>query len=177
MTSAIRRRKPVPTSLGFSSGLGKNHHVLPRQEVQRVGPFQTKNTHLTHNLLLGHLVQGPDGHTGVFATVFEQENATTGPQSLKNAVNHLKWMGEFMVGIHHNRGIDGVWGQIGIINLAQHAFNIGYTNLGHLSFDQLQHLWLYIHRQHLARLPGVAKMQSSFALRTVFSTTALPLRA
>ncbi len=32
-----------------------------------------------------------------------------------------------------------------------------------------------IHRQHLARLPGVAQMQSSFALRTVFRTTALPL--
>ena len=32
-----------------------------------------------------------------------------------------------------------------------------------------------IHRQHLARLPGVAKMQSSFALRTVSHTTALPL--
>ncbi len=32
-----------------------------------------------------------------------------------------------------------------------------------------------IHRQHLARLPGVAQLQSSFALRTVFKTTALPL--
>lgn len=32
-----------------------------------------------------------------------------------------------------------------------------------------------IHRQHLARLPGVAQMQSSFALRTVFRTTALPV--
>lgn len=32
-----------------------------------------------------------------------------------------------------------------------------------------------IHRQHLARLPGVTQMQSSFALRTVFKTTALPL--
>jgi Lrp/AsnC family transcriptional regulator, leucine-responsive regulatory protein len=32
-----------------------------------------------------------------------------------------------------------------------------------------------IHRQHLARLPGVVKMQSSFALRTVVSTTAVPL--
>ncbi|PSL19071.1 Lrp/AsnC family transcriptional regulator [Shimia abyssi] len=32
-----------------------------------------------------------------------------------------------------------------------------------------------VHRQHLARLPGVAQMQSSFALRTVFKTTALPL--
>lgn len=32
-----------------------------------------------------------------------------------------------------------------------------------------------IHRQHLARLPGVAKMQSSFTLRTVSSSTALPL--
>lgn len=32
-----------------------------------------------------------------------------------------------------------------------------------------------IHRQHLARLPGVAQMQSSFALRTVFKTTAIPL--
>ncbi len=32
-----------------------------------------------------------------------------------------------------------------------------------------------IHRAHLARLPGVAQMQSSFALRTVFKTTALPL--
>lgn len=32
-----------------------------------------------------------------------------------------------------------------------------------------------IHRQHLSRLPGVAKMQSSFALKTVFRTTALPL--
>lgn len=32
-----------------------------------------------------------------------------------------------------------------------------------------------IHRQHLSRLPGVAQMQSSFALKTVFKTTALPL--
>jgi Lrp/AsnC family leucine-responsive transcriptional regulator len=30
-----------------------------------------------------------------------------------------------------------------------------------------------IHRQYLTRLPGVAKMQSLFALRTVFKTTAL----
>ncbi|TMV11770.1 Lrp/AsnC family transcriptional regulator [Arenibacterium halophilum] len=33
-----------------------------------------------------------------------------------------------------------------------------------------------IHRQHLSRLPGVAQMQSSFALRTVLRTTALPLQ-
>jgi DNA-binding Lrp family transcriptional regulator len=32
-----------------------------------------------------------------------------------------------------------------------------------------------VHRQHLARLPGVQQMQSSFALRTVFKTTALPV--
>ncbi|MEO0913296.1 MAG: Lrp/AsnC family transcriptional regulator [Pseudomonadota bacterium] len=32
-----------------------------------------------------------------------------------------------------------------------------------------------IHRQYLTRLPGVAQMQTSFALRTVFKTTALPL--
>jgi Lrp/AsnC family leucine-responsive transcriptional regulator len=32
-----------------------------------------------------------------------------------------------------------------------------------------------IHRQHLARLPGVAQMHSSFALRTVCKTTALPV--
>ena len=32
-----------------------------------------------------------------------------------------------------------------------------------------------IHRQHLTRLPGVSQMQSSFALRTVFKTTALPI--
>lgn len=32
-----------------------------------------------------------------------------------------------------------------------------------------------IHRQSLSRLPGVAQMQSSFALRTVLRTTALPV--
>jgi len=32
-----------------------------------------------------------------------------------------------------------------------------------------------IHRKFLAQLPGVTQMQSSFALRTVFKTTALPL--
>lgn len=32
-----------------------------------------------------------------------------------------------------------------------------------------------IHRQYLARLPGVVQMQSSFALRTVCKTTALPV--
>ena len=32
-----------------------------------------------------------------------------------------------------------------------------------------------IHRQFLARLPGVGQMQSSFALRTVSNTTALPI--
>lgn len=32
-----------------------------------------------------------------------------------------------------------------------------------------------IHRRYLARLPGVAQMHSSFSLRTVFHTTALPV--
>ncbi len=32
-----------------------------------------------------------------------------------------------------------------------------------------------IHRRYLARLPGVQQMHSSFALRTVFKTTALPV--
>ena len=32
-----------------------------------------------------------------------------------------------------------------------------------------------IHRQYLARLPGVAQMHSSFSLRTVCNTTALPI--
>jgi Lrp/AsnC family leucine-responsive transcriptional regulator len=32
-----------------------------------------------------------------------------------------------------------------------------------------------IHRQYLARLPHVSQMQSSFALRTVFKTTAMPV--
>jgi len=32
-----------------------------------------------------------------------------------------------------------------------------------------------IHRQYLTRLPGVAQMQSAFALRTVFKTTAIPV--
>lgn len=32
-----------------------------------------------------------------------------------------------------------------------------------------------IHRQYLTRLPGVAQMKSSFALRTVSVTTALPV--
>ncbi|TNF22925.1 MAG: Lrp/AsnC family transcriptional regulator [Rhodobacteraceae bacterium] len=32
-----------------------------------------------------------------------------------------------------------------------------------------------IHREYLTRLPGVTRMQSSFALRTVFKTTALPV--
>ena len=32
-----------------------------------------------------------------------------------------------------------------------------------------------IHRRHLAKLPGVAQMHSSFALKTVSKTTALPV--
>ncbi|SEN75422.1 Lrp/AsnC family transcriptional regulator [Palleronia pelagia] len=32
-----------------------------------------------------------------------------------------------------------------------------------------------LHRRHLARLPGVAQMQSSFALRRVRETTAIPV--
>jgi Lrp/AsnC family leucine-responsive transcriptional regulator len=32
-----------------------------------------------------------------------------------------------------------------------------------------------IHRQHLTRLPGVAQMHSSFSLRTVRQTTAIPV--
>ena len=32
-----------------------------------------------------------------------------------------------------------------------------------------------IHRQYLSRLPGVAQMHSSFSLRTVMQTTALPV--
>jgi DNA-binding Lrp family transcriptional regulator len=34
-----------------------------------------------------------------------------------------------------------------------------------------------LHREHITRLPGVARVRSSFALRTVAKHTALPLRA
>ena len=34
-----------------------------------------------------------------------------------------------------------------------------------------------LHSQHLTRLPGVARVQSSFALRTVRKTEELPIRA
>ena len=34
-----------------------------------------------------------------------------------------------------------------------------------------------LHSQHLTRLPGVARVQSSFALRTVRKSTELPMRA
>ncbi|MCJ7452590.1 MAG: Lrp/AsnC ligand binding domain-containing protein [Steroidobacteraceae bacterium] len=34
-----------------------------------------------------------------------------------------------------------------------------------------------LHSQHLTRLPGVARVQSSFALRTVRKSTELPVRA
>lgn len=33
-----------------------------------------------------------------------------------------------------------------------------------------------VHRQHLTRLPGVARIQSSFALRTVLRSNLLPIR-
>ena len=33
-----------------------------------------------------------------------------------------------------------------------------------------------LHAHHLTRLPGVARVQSSFALRTVRKSTELPLR-
>jgi Lrp/AsnC family leucine-responsive transcriptional regulator len=33
-----------------------------------------------------------------------------------------------------------------------------------------------IHSQHLTRLPGVARVQSSFALRTVCKSSVLPIR-
>ena len=33
-----------------------------------------------------------------------------------------------------------------------------------------------VHRQHLTRLPGVARVQSSFTLRTVRKTSVLPIR-
>jgi len=33
----------------------------------------------------------------------------------------------------------------------------------------------HLHRRHLARLPGVARMQSSFSLKTVCATTELPV--
>ena len=34
-----------------------------------------------------------------------------------------------------------------------------------------------LHSQHLTRLPGVARVQSSFALRTVRKSAELPVRA
>jgi len=32
-----------------------------------------------------------------------------------------------------------------------------------------------LHRKHLAGLPGIAKLQSSFSLKTICNTTAIPV--
>lgn len=43
-------------SAALVCGFSEDHHVLPRQKIQRIGPLQPKHAHFFDNLLLGHFV-------------------------------------------------------------------------------------------------------------------------
>ncbi len=75
-------------------GLGffEDEEVLPGEVVEGLVVFETDMGQFFDGLGFGHFVKWFDGDVGVFASVFEKEEAAAGPEGFFDGEHHLVWV-------------------------------------------------------------------------------------
>jgi hypothetical protein len=124
--------------------------MLSRQDAEGLHVIKADSVHLPHRLCLGHLVKRLDRDARVFAAVLDQIDPSTGTQSLDQCAHHLERIGEFVVGVDQERGIQARRRQTRVVFLASDQGHVLDSVAFKASLQKRQHLGLDVDRIDLA---------------------------
>ena len=102
------------------------------------------------DLGFGHLVEGLDGDFRVFAAVFEEVDFSAGLEGFAEGGEHLGGVGELVVGIDHEGGVEGVGGEADGFDGAEVGLDVGDAEFGGFGFEVVEHFLLDVDGDDLA---------------------------
>lgn len=89
-------------------------------------------------------MEGFDGDVAIFSAVFEEVNFATGFEGGVDGFQHFGGVGEFVIGIDEEDGIDGVFGEFDGIDGTEVGLDVGDLALGCFGFEVVEHFELDI---------------------------------
>jgi len=131
-------------------GFFEDHEVLPGEEVVGAEVGEAGGGHFEDGLFLGHFVEGFDGDGGVFGAVFEEVNAAAGAEGGDDGLHHFPGVGELVIGIDEEGGVDGVGGELDAVDGAEVGFDVGEAEFLFAFLEVVDHLLLDIDGDDLA---------------------------
>ena len=90
-------------------------------------------------------MQGLDGDAGILGAVFEEIDFPAGLEGYVEGGEHLDGVGEFVVGIDHERGVEGVGRELDVIDDSEVGLDVGDLAFGGFGFQEIEHLLLDVH--------------------------------
>jgi hypothetical protein len=112
----------------------ENEKVLPRQTGFVFHEGESEGFELLARLSFGHFVQGLDGDAGILGAVFEEIDFPAGLEGFVEGGEHLDGVGEFVVGIDHERGVEGVGRELDVIDDSEVGLDVGDLAFGGFGF-------------------------------------------
>jgi hypothetical protein len=82
------------------------------------------------DLFSRHFVQGFDGNARIFGAEFEEVNFTTGFEGGVDGLEHFGGVGELVISIDEEDGINGVFGKLDRIDGSEVSLDVGDFTLG-----------------------------------------------
>ena len=116
--------------------------MLPGEEVAGFDPLEAGGVHFGFGLGLGHFVEGLDGDGDIFGAVFKKEDAAAGAEGGVDGPHHFPGVGEFVVGIDEEGGVDGVGGKFDAVDGAEVGFDVVEAEFLFALFEEGDHLGL-----------------------------------
>ena len=95
-------------------------------------------------------MQGFDGNARIFGAEFEEVNFTTGFEGGVDGLEHFGGVGELVISIDEEDGINGVFGKLDRIDGSEVSLDVGDFTLGCLDFKVVEHFLLDIYRDNFA---------------------------
>ncbi len=92
----------------------------------------------------GHFVESFDGDSGVFGAEFEEVDFSAWFEGGVDGLEHFSGVGEFVIGIDEEDGVDGIFGELDGVDGTEVGFDVGdHAGFGFL-FEIIEHFLLDI---------------------------------
>jgi hypothetical protein len=130
--------------------LFKNQEMLPWEVGFVFDEGEAQCFEFLGGLFGGHFVEGFDGDARVFGAELEEVNFATGFECGVDGLEHFGGVGELVIGIDEEDGIDGVFGELDRIDGSEVGLDVGDFAFGGLGLEVVEHFLLDIDRDDFA---------------------------